>query len=173
MRTNTDLIFTSEKYIFYLKKYDGGEGGGGGLVNVYESYTFTTDIHLPNYVRLFVTKRPVINWEHFAQFSILRKEGKHWKESLMQTSRTTFLLYTAVTPPIATTIFYVIAIVWWRHETKGLVALPNVTSVTVKQPSTLLNICTLKSNSKHFKSLRTAPKHAKWYIFFQTKIYSL
>ena len=38
-----------------------GERGGGGLVNVYESDTFTTDIHLPNYVRLFVTKRPVIN----------------------------------------------------------------------------------------------------------------
>ena len=52
-------------------------GAGGDGVNVYESYIFTFDIHLPNYVRQFVTKRPVINQEHFASFSILRKEGKH------------------------------------------------------------------------------------------------
>ena len=36
-------------------------------------------------------------------------------------------------------------------------------SVTVKQPSTLLNVCTfkIKSSLKHFKSLRMAPQHTK------------
>ena len=47
-----------------------------------------------------------------------------------------------------------------------------IASVIVEQSSSLLNICTfkMKSNTKHFQSLRMAPKHAELQIFIQANI---
>ena len=65
---------------------------------------------------------------------------------------------------------FVYAIVWWHYGTASYwyCWLPKGTSVTVKQRSMFLNICTfkLKINSKHFKSSRMAPTHPKWQMLF-------
>ena len=45
-------------------------------------------------------KCPAVNLEHFDKFFMPRKEGKHRNESLTETFRMIFLLYTGVTPPI-------------------------------------------------------------------------
>ena len=66
------------------------------------------------YLQGMLTKRCIINLEHFVEFSMLMKGGKELNESLIETSRMTFLLFTGMTPPIPTTSFYMYVIVW-RH----------------------------------------------------------
>ena len=57
------------------------------------------------YLGSVLTKRPVLDWEHFAEFSMPRKEGKDSKVSLTETFRMSFLLYPKVTKHIPTTNF--------------------------------------------------------------------
>ena len=105
-----------------------------------------------------------------------RKEGKHWKESFMETSRVIFSQYTWVPPPIPITTFDNYVSVWWCYGTKRhwLFQLPKDASVKLKQPY-MLNVCPfkIKSNSKHFKSSSMAQKHAKWQIFIHVKTFTL
>ena len=100
---------------------------------------------------------------------MVKKEGKHGKESLMEAFRMIFLLYTGPTPLVSTVSFFVYVIVSWRYGTNGYwqLQLTEDGSVTVKQSSIFPNICTFKTKIKlkHFLSSRMIPKHPKWQIF--------
>ena len=92
--------------------------------------------------------------------------GKHWKESLIKTFRINFLLCARMTPSIPTASFYVYIIVWWRNVTKGYwwLCLCKGASVTVKQPSMLLNLCAVKIKKNcTIKNGIKAPKMANLY----------